>query len=103
MIHVTAAAQDAIRRVKGEAAGLRIMVSAGGCAGYQYRMGLVNVAEEGDTVLEFGDVSVFIDTDSAALIAGTTLDFVESIGGSGFQFENPNAEGKCSCGKSFAA
>jgi iron-sulfur cluster assembly protein len=103
MIQVTASALDAIRRVKGEAAGLRIMVSAGGCAGYQYRMGLVNVGEDGDTVLELDGVSIFIDGDSAALIAGTTLDFVESIGGSGFQFDNPNAEGKCSCGKSFAA
>lgn len=103
MIQVTAAALDAIRKVKGEAAGLRIMVSAGGCAGYQYRMGLVNVAEEGDTVLDLDGVSIFIDSGSAPLIQGTTLDFVESIGGSGFQFENPNAEGKCSCGKSFAA
>lgn len=103
MITVTEPALDAIRRVKGEAAGLRIMVSAGGCAGYQYRMGLARAAEEGDTVVPFDDVSIFIDADSAALIAGTTLDYVETVGGAGFQFENPNADGKCSCGKSFAA
>lgn len=103
VLTVTEAAVAAIRKVKGEAAGLRIIVSAGGCAGYQYRMGLVNGAEEGDTVIDCDDVRVFLDADSAPLIAGTTLDFVESIEGSGFQFENPNAQGKCSCGKSFAA
>lgn len=103
MITVTEAALDAIRRVKGEAAGLRIMVSAGGCAGYQYRMGLVHGADAGDTVVTWDDVSIFVDGDSAPLLAGTTLDYVESVGGAGFQFDNPNADGKCSCGKSFAA
>ncbi len=103
MITVTDTALNAIRRVKGDAAGLRIIVSAGGCAGYQYRMGLVRGADEGDTVVAVDDVAIFIDGDSAPLIAGTTLDYVESVGGAGFQFENPNAEGKCSCGKSFAA
>lgn len=103
MIHVTEAAIAAIRKVKGEAAGLRVMVAAGGCAGYQYRMGLERAANEGDTVLEFDDVSIFLDAASVPLINGTTLDYVEKIEGSGFQFDNPNAEGKCSCGKSFAA
>jgi iron-sulfur cluster assembly protein len=103
VIEVTEAAKEAIRKVKGEAAGLRVMVSAGGCAGYQYRMGLVHGPEEGDSVLVFDDVKVFVDGPSASLIQGTVLDYVESIQGSGFQFENPNAEGKCSCGKSFAA
>lgn len=103
MLTVTDAALEAIRNVKGEAAGLRVLVSTGGCAGYQYRMGLVHAAEDGDTVLSFGDVSIFIDADSAPLVDGTVLDFVSSVGGSGFQFDNPNAAGKCSCGKSFAA
>lgn len=103
MLTVTEAALNAIRTVRGEAAGLRVLVSAGGCAGYQYRMGLVHEAEEGDTVLSFGDVSIFIDADSTPLIDGTTLDFVSGVAGSGFQFDNPNAAGKCSCGKSFAA
>jgi len=103
MITVSEAALDAIRRVKGEAAGLRIIVSAGGCAGYQYRMGLVRGADEGDTVVAIDDVSIFIDGDSAPLLAGTRLDYVESVSGAGFRFDNPNADGKCSCGKSFAA
>jgi len=35
------------------------------------------------------------------LIAGTTIDFVVALEGSGFTFENPNATNSCSCGKSF--
>jgi len=29
------------------------------------------------------------------------VNFVESLEGSGFTFENPNAAAKCGCGKSF--
>ncbi|SOD96855.1 HesB/IscA family protein [Caenispirillum bisanense] len=109
MLDVTSNAVDAIRRVIGKgdtaapAAGLRIMVQAGGCAGYQYRMGLVAEAEQDDTVIDFEDVKVFVDAGSAPLLAGARLDFVEDISGSGFVFDNPQAADKCSCGKSFAA
>lgn len=109
MLDVTSNAVDAIRRVIGKgdtaapAAGLRIMVQAGGCAGYQYRMGLVAEAEQDDTVIDFADVKVFVDAGSAPLLAGARLDFVEDISGSGFVFDNPQAADKCSCGKSFAA
>ncbi|MCA1939920.1 MAG: iron-sulfur cluster assembly accessory protein [Caenispirillum bisanense] len=109
MLDVTSNAVDAIRRVIGKgdtaapAAGLRILVQAGGCAGYQYRMGLVAEAEQDDTVIDFEDVKVFVDAGSAPLLAGARLDFVEDISGSGFVFDNPQAADKCSCGKSFAA
>lgn len=107
MLDVTANAVDAIRRVvtRGDtaapAAGLRIMVSAGGCSGYQYRMGLVADAETGDTVIDFEDVKVFLDAESIPLLSGARLDFVDDISGSGFVFDNPQAANKCSCGKSF--
>lgn len=108
MLDVTSNAVDAIRRVVGKsateapAAGLRIMVSAGGCAGYQYRMGLVADADASDTVLDFQDVKVFVDAESLPLLSGARLDFVEDISGSGFVFDNPQAANKCSCGKSFS-
>lgn len=107
MLDVTDNAVDAIRRVvtRGDTeappAGLRIMVSAGGCSGYQYRMGLVADAEAGDTVIDFDDVKVFVDAESIPLLSGARLDFVDDISGSGFVFDNPQAANKCSCGKSF--
>lgn len=105
MINLTDSALNAVREAISSApepmGGLRIMVEAGGCAGYKYMMGLVNDGEADDTVIERDGVKVFVDMNSHDLLAGTTIDFVVAIEGSGFTFENPNATSSCSCGKSF--
>jgi len=105
MINLTDSALNAVRTAIQSAAepvgGLRIMVEAGGCAGYKYMMGLVGAAEPEDEVIERDGVKVFVDTTSGELLAGTTIDFVVALEGSGFTFENPNAASRCSCGKSF--
>ena len=36
-----------------------------------------------------------------AYLEGTTIDFVETFSYAGFQFDNPNAQKGCGCGKSF--
>jgi len=95
------AVRDAITSSSEPMGGLRILVETGGCAGYQYKMGLVSDAEPDDTVVERNGVRVFVDNKSHELLAGTTVDFVVALEGSGFTFENPNATSSCSCGKSF--
>ena len=85
------------------ASGLRIQVSDGGCSGMQYGLKLEEAATTEDVVVESGGVKVFIDPASAPQITGVTVDFVESMEGSGFKFTNPNAKNPCSCGKSFSA
>jgi len=105
MINLTDSALSAVRNAISSTGkpvgGLRIMVEAGGCAGYKYMMGLVDEAEADDTVIEREGVRVFVDMKSHELLAGTTIDFVVALEGSGFTFENPNAKSSCSCGKSF--
>jgi iron-sulfur cluster assembly accessory protein len=105
MINLTdsalSAVKTAIDSAKEPVGGLRIMVEAGGCAGYKYQMGLVNEADPDDTVIERDGVRVFVDMKSHELLSGTTIDFVVALEGSGFTFENPNASSSCSCGKSF--
>ena len=105
MIVLTDSAVDAVRtaiqKAEAQPAGLRIQVEAGGCAGYKYMMGLVGSAEADDLVVTSDGVSVFVDPVSQPLLAGTTIDFVVALEGSGFTFENPNATNSCSCGKSF--
>lgn len=105
MINLTDSALDAVRSaIAGSldpVGGLRIKVEAGGCAGYQYKMGLVKDAEPDDSVVERDGVKVFVDMNSHDLLAGTTIDFVVALEGAGFTFENPNATSSCSCGKSF--
>jgi len=96
-----AAVKNAMSRVGKIGAGLRIMIEAGGCAGYKYLIGLDVEPRSDDAVIESGGVRVFVDPDSQPLLSGLRVDFVESLEGSGFTFENPNAVSKCSCGKSF--
>ena len=95
------AVKNAMSRVGKTEAGLRIMIEAGGCAGYKYLIGLDAEPRADDAVLESGGVKVFVDPDSQTLLTGLRVDFVESLEGSGFIFENPNAASNCSCGKSF--
>ncbi|HQS47396.1 iron-sulfur cluster assembly accessory protein [Xanthobacter sp. VNH20] len=105
MINLTDSAVNAVRTAMTSAAepasGLRIQVEAGGCAGYKYQMGLVAEGDPDDTVIERNGVKVFVDNKSHEYLAGTTIDFVVALEGSGFTFENPNAKSSCSCGKSF--
>lgn len=95
------AVRSAITRADAAPGGLRIQVDAGGCAGYKYMMGLVATPEPDDVVITTAGVSVFVDPTSQPLLAGTTVDFVVALEGSGFTFEIPNATNSCSCGKSF--
>lgn len=105
MIELTDSAVNAIREAiagsEGPVDGLRIMVEAGGCAGYKYMMGLVSEHEPEDVVVEKGGIRLFVDPKSAPLLQGATIDFSVSMDGAGFTFSNPNATSSCSCGKSF--
>ena len=95
------AVKSAMSRTGKDDAGLRIMVEAGGCAGYKYLIGLDAEPRSDDAVILSGGVKVFVDPDSQPLVEGLRVHFVESFEGSGFTFDNPNAASKCSCGKSF--
>ncbi len=55
-----------------------------------------------DQVLQFDDVSVYVDSKSYALLDGLVLDWKESLMESAFVWNNPNVSRSCSCGKSFA-
>lgn len=107
MITITENAQKAISRfIKGAEApveGLRISVTGGGCSGMQYGMALEEGAKSDDTVVEVGSLKIFIDPFSAPMLRGVTVDFLDSMEGSGFKFDNPNATASCGCGNSFSA
>jgi iron-sulfur cluster assembly accessory protein len=107
MINLTPNAISAVEKfIKGSdvlVAGLRIAISGGGCSGFQYGMSLEEAKNDDDTVVEFGAVKLLVDPLSAPLLEGVTVDFVDSLSGSGFKFENPNASSSCACGSSFSA
>jgi iron-sulfur cluster insertion protein len=47
-------------------------------------------------------VTLVVDPVSLDLVRGSTVDFVESLGGAAFQVTNPNAASGCGCGTSFS-
>ena len=106
MITLTENAITAVKRfMEGSetpVAGLRVMVTGGGCSGMEYGMRLEEKAAEDDHVVEFGGLNLFVDQNSAPMLTGLTVDFLDGMDGSGFKFENPNATGSCGCGKSFS-
>jgi iron-sulfur cluster assembly accessory protein len=106
MLSLTDSAQNAVARFMEGAeepvTGLRISVTGGGCSGMQYAMALEPAAKEDDTVIECGAVKIFIDPMSAPMLSGVTVDFLDSMEGSGFKFVNPNATASCGCGSSFS-
>ena len=82
--------------------GLRVAVQGGGCSGLQYALDFTDSERPGDTVLEFSGLKVYLDMASAQFLAGTEIDYVSSLQGSGFKFNNPNAKRTCGCGSSFS-
>ena len=83
--------------------GLRVFVQGGGCAGLQYGMAYEDSAREDDTVLEVSEVRLYVDPFSARYLEGATIDYVDTLRGSGFRVDNPNAVVSCACGSSFRA
>jgi iron-sulfur cluster assembly accessory protein len=81
--------------------GLRVFVQGGGCAGLQYGMAFENASREGDTVLEVKGVRLFVDPFSAQYLEGACIDYQDTLTGSGFRVDNPNAIVSCACGSSF--
>ena len=81
---------------------LRLSVEGGGCSGFQYQFGLADGPDDDDSVTETDGVRLVVDPVSLDLVAGCTVDYVESLGGAAFRVENPNASAGCGCGSSFA-
>ncbi len=81
--------------------GIRVQVVGGGCSGFQYHMGFESKANGGDEILELNGFKVFVDRGSLIYLDGTEVDFIESLTGAGFKFNNPNVKTTCGCGESF--
>lgn len=81
---------------------LRVYVTGGGCAGFQYGFAFEEALEEDDTLIETGGATVVVDALSYPYLVGSELDYVEGLEGSRFVVRNPNASTTCGCGSSFS-
>ncbi len=80
---------------------LRVCINGGGCAGFSYGM-YFDDKNGDDREFEFNGLKVCIDSFSLHYMDGTTIDYIEGLGNSGFRFDNPNIRASCGCGKSFS-
>lgn len=95
-----AAAQIARLMAKENAAGLRIGVKKGGCAGMEYTMDYVAQANPMDEVVEQDGARVLIAPMAQLFLIGTEIDYQVDVLTAGFKFRNPNVVDECGCGES---
>ena len=81
---------------------LRVAVVGGGCSGFSYHMAFDNAENPSDNVYEFEGLKVLVDQMSEMYLDGVQIDYIESIEGAGFKFNNPNVKSTCGCGSSFS-
>ncbi|NLQ16821.1 iron-sulfur cluster assembly accessory protein [Marinomonas sp. M1K-6] len=103
-VSLTASAQKyfASKLVKQPGKLIRLSTKESGCTGFSYVLDIVEAALEGDTVLAFGDVSLAVDSQSAAMLKGTEIDLVREGVNEVVKFKNPNVVAECGCGESFS-
>jgi iron-sulfur cluster assembly protein len=82
--------------------GLRVHAMAGCCSGPSYGMSLATEAAPGDWEGTFEGIKVLVDAESAAMLDGASIDYVETPQGAGFTIQNPKmvaqGGGGCGCG-----
>jgi iron-sulfur cluster assembly protein len=106
MIQLTETAVNKVQEIlatqEPKPAGLRIAVVGGGCSGFSYSMAFENSPGMLDKTYNFGDLRVFVDQASMLYLDGAEVDYVETLEGVGFKFNNPNVKSTCGCGSSFS-
>lgn len=106
LIEVSALAAEKLGEIMKEqgedGALLRMMVVPGANGGIQYMLGMEKEAKDDDFVIDTDIIQVLVDPESAPLIEGAQIDYVEGLMRSGFVISNPNLEamggGGCACG-----
>ncbi len=107
MIQITEKAVSKVKEIlemqDPKPSGLRISVVGGGCSGFSYSMAFENSPNMFDKTYSFDGLKVYIDQASLLYLDGAEVDYVETMEGSGFKFNNPNVKSTCGCGSSFSA
>lgn len=101
---LTAGAAERVREIvstrSGEAAGLRVGIRKGGCAGMEYTVDLATEAARGEDVVERDGARVFVAPEAVLFLLGTEMDYERTTLRNGFTFRNPNQTSACGCGES---
>jgi iron-sulfur cluster assembly accessory protein len=107
MVQITPTAVNKVREIleaqNPKPAGLRLAVVGGGCSGFSYSMAFENKPSMLDKTYDYEGLKVYVDQASMLYLEGAEVDYVETLEGSGFKFNNPNVKSTCGCGSSFSA
>ncbi len=107
MIQMTETAISKVNEILGQQQpqpkGLRLSVVGGGCSGFQYSMAFENNQLPLDKVFNYDGLQVYVDQASLLYLDNCRVDYVETMEGAGFKFDNPNVTSTCGCGSSFNA
>ena len=76
----------------------RIAIKGGGCSGFQYDFSFDKNENDDDLKHE----NIIIDKNSADLLKGSEVDYVEELIGNSFKISNPQSKSSCGCGVSFS-
>ncbi len=95
--------RELIREEGNEALKLRVYIQGGGCSGFQYGFEFDEQQNEDDLAVRTDDVTLVVDPLSLQYLAGSQVDYTESLHGAQFVIRNPNAKTTCGCGSSFSA
>ena len=79
---------------------IRLGITGGGCAGFEYIFDSVSNKDDNDIVIDFGKLQFVIDKISLPYINGMTLDYVKEGLNEIFKFKNPKEQSSCGCGVS---
>ena len=74
----------------------------GGCSGFSYSMSFEANPGMLDKTYNSDGFKVFVDQASLLYLDGVEVDFVDTLEGSGFKFNNPQVKSTCGCGSSFS-
>ena len=103
MIEITNEAITKIleKQAKEKFAGIRLGITGGGCAGFEYVFDRTDsLPTEEDVELDYGKFRVLINKISAQYLVGMTLDYQKEGLNEVFKFINPKEASSCGCGVS---
>ena len=80
---------------------IRLGITGGGCAGFEYIFDSVDHdGDSNDVFLDHGKFGIVIDKMSIPYLTGMTLDYVKEGLNEVFKFHNPKEASACGCGVS---
>ena len=100
---LTPAAADRVKTIlktSDNAAGIRVSIKKGGCAGMEYAIDMAIEVNPKDDRIERDGATVFVAPEAVLYLLGTEMDYEVTKLRSGFVFNNPNQTSACGCGES---